>query len=283
MLEGFTPWPAELAARYRERGYWRDEPLGDIVDRGADRFGQREALTNGTERITYMELKRRVDRLALHLLDLGLGPRDRVVVQLHNTPEFVFLYFACTKIGALPIMALLPHRLMEISYLAGFSEATAYAGPTRLRGFDYQQLARQVRSTTPTLRLILAAGDNADPDMISLTELLGDGIEEREPAATLAQFRPDASEVALFLLSGGTTGLPKLIPRTHNDYEYNSRASGAACDIGPDTVYMAVLPVAHNFALASPGLQSVLQVGGRVCSPTRRTPQTRFSSSSRSA
>ena len=41
MLEGFTPWPAELASRYRERGYWRDEPLGDIVDSGAERFGTR--------------------------------------------------------------------------------------------------------------------------------------------------------------------------------------------------------------------------------------------------
>ena len=85
-----------------------------------------------------------------------------------------------------------------------------------------------------------------------------------EPVESRPLERPDADEVALFLLSGGTTGLPKLIPRTHNDYEYNSRGSSAVCDIGPDTVYLVVLPISHNFPLASPGLQSVLQAGGRV-------------------
>ncbi len=264
MLEGFTPWPAELATIYHERGYWRDQPLGDIVDRGAERFGDREALASGTQRITYHELKRRVDRLALHLLRLGLRPRDRIVVHLNNTPEFVYLYFACAKTGVLPVMALLAHRQTEISYLAGFSRAAAYAGPTMLRGFDYQELGRQVRQTVHGLRLILAAGEGADPDVVSLADLHADPIEERQPAATLADVRPDPSDVALFLLSGGTTGLPKLIPRAHNDYEYNSRASGAVCGIGPETVYLAVLPVSHNFALASPGLQSVLQAGGRV-------------------
>src|SRR5579859_6658890 len=74
-----------------------------------------------------------------------------------------------------------------------------------------------------------------------------------EPPDRLIALRPDPADVALFLLSGGTTGLPKLIPRTHNDYEYNSRGSGAVCAIGADTVYLTVLPISHNFPLASPG------------------------------
>src|SRR5438128_8702657 len=110
MLEGFTPWPAELAARYRERGYWRDQPLGDIVDRGAELFGERVALISGIQSITYLDLKRRVDRLALHLLRLGMRPGDRIVVHLNNTPDFVYLYYACAKTSVLPVMALLPHR-----------------------------------------------------------------------------------------------------------------------------------------------------------------------------
>ena len=137
-------------------------------------------------------------------------------------------------------------------------------GPTTLRGFDYQQLAREVRQAVPGLRHVLVAGSGADPDVISLDALLEDPIEERESADGLRDVRPDPADVALFLLSGGTTGLPKLIPRTHNDYEYNSRASGALCAIDADTVYLVVLPISHNFPLASPGLQSVLQAGGRI-------------------
>ena len=65
---------------------------------------------------------------------------------------------------------------------------------------------------------------------------------------------PAPDDVALMLLSGGTTGLPKLIPRTHNDYDYNLRASAELCGLDENTVYLAALPIAHNFALACPGI-----------------------------
>jgi 2,3-dihydroxybenzoate-AMP ligase len=72
------------------------------------------------------------------------------------------------------------------------------------------------------------------------------------------------SDVAFFLLSGGTTGLPKLIPRTHDDYSYNLRASGEACAFDADTVYLVSLPIAHNFPLGCPGTLGTMHVGGRV-------------------
>jgi non-ribosomal peptide synthetase component E (peptide arylation enzyme) len=253
MLEGCTPWPSELAARYRARGYWRDEPLSAIVERGARAFGEREALTSGDQRLSYRALEQRAEHLAQQLWHLGLRPRDRIVVHLNNTPEFVVLYFACAKVGVLPIMALLPHRLAEVRYLAEFSGAVAYVGPGTLRGFDFRELARQLREAVPGVRLLLTTADTTDGDVVSIRRLLSESVEPRPLA------RPDADEVALFLLSGGTTGLPKLIPRTHNDYEYNSRGSGEVCGIGSDTVYLVVLPISHNFPLASPGLQSVLQ------------------------
>ena len=263
MLEGCTPWPAEFAERYRRHGYWRDQTLGDLVDIWANAYGDRVALISATQRVTYVELRRRIDRLALHLLRLGLRPTDRMVIQLGNVPEFVYLYYACARVGVLPVMTLPPHRFAEISYLADFSGAVAYAAPARIKGFDYRQLARELRQAVPALAHVLIAGEAAGA-MVSFDELLADPIQEREPPERLATVRPDPSDVALFLLSGSTTGLPKLIPRTHNDYEYNSRASGAVSGIGPDTVYLVVLPIAHNFPLASPGLQSVLQAGGRV-------------------
>jgi 2,3-dihydroxybenzoate-AMP ligase len=258
MLEGCTPWPLELAAHYRAQGYWRDEPLSAIVERGARAFGEREALTSGDQHISYRALEQRTEDLAQQLWHLGLRPRDRIVVHLNNTPEFVILYFACAKLGALPVMALRPQRLTEIRYLAEFSQAVAYVGPGTLRGFDFLGLARQLREVVPGVRWLLTTADTTDGDVVSIPRLLS------EPVAPRPLTRPEPDEVALFLLSGGTTGLPKLIPRTHNDYEYNSRSSGAVCGIDGDAVYLVVLPVSHNFPLASPGLQSVLQAGGRV-------------------
>jgi 2,3-dihydroxybenzoate-AMP ligase len=75
---------------------------------------------------------------------------------------------------------------------------------------------------------------------------------------------PDPYDVAVFLLSGGTTGLPKLIARTHNDYAYNARRSAEVCGFSSDTVYLAVLPVGHNFPLACPGLLGTFLAGGTV-------------------
>lgn len=264
MLEGCTPWPPEVAERYRQKGYWQGRPLGDLVDVWAAEWSEREAIVSGQERVTYRELARRVDRLALHLDRLGLRAPERIVVQLPNIPEFIYLYYACARIGLLPVMALPPHRFAEISYLAQFSEAAAYAIPAAFRGFDYQQLAREVRQVAPGLRHVLVAGAPVEPGHVALADLLADPIETRAPRERLASLRPDPSDVALFLLSGGTTGLPKLIPRTHDDYAYNSRASAEVCGFGPHTVYLVSLPISHNFPLASPGIQGVFQAGGKV-------------------
>ena len=203
MLQGCTPWPEEFAARYRAAGYWRNETLADLVDQWAHAYGPRTAIVWGAERIRYAQLRKRVDCLAGNLLHLGLRAPERIVLQMPNIPDFVYLFYACARIGVLPVLALAPHRLTEIRYLAEFSEAVAYAAPTCHRGFDYMALARQLN--TPSLRAILASGDDPPADALALTILAG-----QEPGTTteeLRRHRPDPADVALFLLSGGTTGL----------------------------------------------------------------------------
>ncbi|HYY88727.1 MAG TPA: AMP-binding protein [Chloroflexota bacterium] len=259
MLDGCTPWPSEVVARYRAEGYWRDEPLSQIVEHGAEQHPEGLALVGHTERVTYGQLAQRVEWLAAGLQRLGLRPRDRLVVQLNNTPEFVYLYFACARAGILPVMALPAHRLSEVGYLVQFSEARGYVIPAAFRGFDYQELAEQVRRTSPMLEHVLVVGDEVAPQNVPFTTLLAAGAD-----GSASRVDVDPSDVALFLLSGGTTGLPKLIPRTHNDYAYNSLASAAVCGVGADSVYLVVLPISHNFPLSSPGLQGVLQHGGTV-------------------
>ncbi len=276
VLDGCTPWPPDAADRYRRKGYWQGKTLGDLVDAWAAEYGEREAIVCGRERVTYRELQRRVDRLAYQLVRLGLRPTERIVVQLPNVAEFIYLYYACAKVGVIPVMALPPHRYSEISYLVEFSEAAAYAIPASFRGFDYQQLAAEVRQAVPGLRHVLVVGDGARSDMVSMAELLAEPAEQTESVERLAGAGPDPSDVALFLLSGGTTGLPKLIPRTHDDYAYNSRASAEVCGFGPDTVYLVALPISHNFPLSSPGIQGALQSGGKVVLTNNAEPAGAF-------
>ena len=260
-MDGVIPWPAEFATRYRRAGYWQDRPLGTVIDDWAARFGTREALVVGEARYSYRDLAERSADLARALAGRGLKKGDRVVVQLPNSAEFVLFVLALFRLGAIPVMALPAHRRHEISYLVDFAQARAYAIPDRLGDFDYQGLAHEVRAGAPGLADVFVAGEAVDADFRDLRALLNEPVGDG-PAPGGEPL--DAGDVALFLLSGGTTGLPKFIPRTHNDYIYNFRASARLCGFDSKTVYMASLPVAHNFPLGCPGILGTFDVGGRV-------------------
>ena len=263
MLDGFTPWPVELVKRYKEEGYWEGRTLGEMLDEAADKYGPREAVVgdDGT-RYTYNELKRLSDRVALHLLEMGLKPKDRVLVQLHNVPEFVVLYFAMEKAALIPVMCLPQHRLHEMGFFGELTDAAAYIIPARLRNFDFGELARQVGERVPSIKHVLVHGEGGPAGSVPIKRLLEDPIEERVSRSRLDAVRPDPMEVALFLLSGGTTGISKLIPRTHNDYIYNSKAVADYVSFDGET-YLVILPIEHNYPLVCV-LQPILMRGGKV-------------------
>jgi 2,3-dihydroxybenzoate-AMP ligase len=262
MLTGCVPWPKELAERYRREGYWRGETLATLLRSREDGQGARIAVIAGDRRLTFDALDRRADRLAAGLRERGLRAGDRVVVQLPNVPEFVTLSVALFRLGALPVFALPAHRRSEIAYLCAHAQATAYVIPDVFQGFDYRPLAAEVRAGTATLRDVLVVGHPAD-DFIALSEVDAEPVELPPPSP---------QEVAFFLLSGGTTGAPKLIPRTHDDYAYQLRTTAADMGFDETGVYLAALPVAHNAALGCPGLLGALRAGGRVVLASSPSP-----------
>ncbi|MFI6277217.1 (2,3-dihydroxybenzoyl)adenylate synthase [Streptomyces sp. NPDC050988] len=262
--EGFVPWPADMARRYTEAGCWRGRPLGSLMWDWADAWGDRTAIVDGEHRLGYAELAASADALAELLADRGLANGDTVLVQLPNCWEFVVVMLACFRLGVAPVMMLLPHRTYELASIGAHVDAKALIVPDEWRGYDHQDLAHRVAGELPGEPLVLVVGDDVRPGSSDVRALLrpdGDTAARRE---RLDERAPDAADVALFLLSGGTTGLPKVIGRTHNDYEYNIRQSAAACDITAETVYLAVLPAGHNYPLASPGILGTLSAGGRV-------------------
>lgn len=261
MLDGVVRYPAEFAARYRAKGYWEDRSLRDNFDQAFERYAARTALIDGEQSVSYGELGERARRLALNLLEEGLKPLDRVIVQLPNVVEFAYLYFALQKIGCIPIMALPTHRYREMKQFAGLSNAAACVTPDTTRDFDYREMVARLRGTNPTLRLGIIVGD-APSGFLSLHRLL-DRPSHKTPA-DLEAILIDPEDPAVFQLSGGTTGIPKLIPRTHNDYIYNSKIAAAVTGVTSESIFLDVLPLAHNLPLACPGLQGYLLHGGKV-------------------
>jgi 2,3-dihydroxybenzoate-AMP ligase len=213
------------------------------------------------------------DRLALNLLEVGLKPLDRVVMQLPNVSEFVFAYFALQKIGAIPIAALATHRYAEVSQFVQLSGATTCIAPDRLGEFDFRPMLERVRAESPHMKFAIILGE-AGAGFISLADLI-----DRKPGLgpeALRAIKIDPTDPCIFQLSGGTTGIPKLIPRTHNDYAYNSKTAAPVCGVTSESVLLLALPIAHNLPLACPGLQGFMFNGGKVVLSATTRPQEMF-------
>lgn len=275
MLQGCVPWPPEAAQLYRAKGYWEDVSIPGLFAGLAAESPDRVAVVDSEQRATLGDLWSGGARLAAHFHRLGLASGDRVVFQMPNSAAFFQVFLALLRIGVVPIMALPPHRETELLHFARFGGAKALFIPHKVGEFDFRAMAEAVRASAPGLEHVFVQGEALDGQH-SLPRLLTLDPEQADLEA-IGRIKIDPDEVALMLLSGGTTALPKLIPRTHNDYVYNFKQSARIAGFGSGTVLLAVLPLAHNYTLGSPGALGALVSGGKVVVPPRTDIETVFS------
>ncbi|HTY29748.1 MAG TPA: AMP-binding protein, partial [Mycobacterium sp.] len=222
-LEGFVPFPADRAAAYRAAGYWSggtlDTLLSDAAQRWPDRVAVIDALADTG--LSYADLDARADRAAAGLRDLGIAPGDRVLLQLPNGCRFAVALFALLRAGAVPVLCLPGHRATELGHFAAVSGAVGLVIADGSTGFDYTAMARDVVAKHPALKHVVIDGD---PGPVTSWAQVGAGAPARPPVPSA-----DPASPAVLLVSGGTTGTPKLIPRTHDDYVFNATASAQLC------------------------------------------------------
>ena len=264
MLHGFTPWPEAMAQRYTARGLWQDLTLWDLVARHVARTPDKVELVAGETRQTYADLARITASLAAGWLARGIRALDRVVLQLPNTPEFVHHYLALVRIGAIPVMALRAHRHTEIRHFIRASGAVAYVIPDVAHAFDYRAMARDMQAEFAQLRDVVVVGEPQPGQLAHQALCEAVPAQDVPPLLTQARATFGPADVATMLLSGGTTSVSKLIPRTHRDYVLNARLCSEAAGFDADTVFMAILPLGHNYNLASPGMLGTFYHGGTV-------------------
>ena len=245
----FTRWPDDFARRYREKGYWQDLPLTDILTRHAE--SDALAIIDGERRFTYRQFQQSVNNLAAALQAQGIQRGETALVQLGNVAEFYITFFALLQVGVAPVNALFSHQRSELNAYATQIEPTLLIADRAHGLFAGDDFLNTFRDQHPSVRVTL---------------LRGEGLEAAiaRPAENFIASPTPADEVAFFQLSGGSTGTPKLIPRTHNDYYYSIRRSNEICGITADTRYLNALPAAHNFAMSSPGSLGIFMAGGCV-------------------
>lgn len=265
-LAGAVGWPEDLAKNYRSLGLWRGQSLGVWFDERCRRFAERPALIDGELRLDYTALAKRVRRLARGFADLGLEPFDRVVLQLPNGADVVEALLALISLGVVPVLALSAHRRLELESFCRRSGAVALVMAPRQDSADLRPTAAALRETCPTLRHVVMSGAAPVAGFVALARL-------RDAEGPAVPPFTDAAQVALLQLSGGSTGVPKLIARTHDDYLYSVRESAELCRLSEATRFLAALPLTHNFTLSSPGVLGVLHAGGAVVTCPHPSPE----------
>lgn len=266
---GFVPYPAQRASLYRELGYWQPENHGRFLANCRVRHGQNLALIQDDRQLTYAQLHGYALRFGGYLAGQGIKEGDFVLVQSPNVIEYFIVLFGLYHIGARPVFCLNGHGAYEIENIARASGAAGYirivepgpdikAAEAVIDALGQGNLALWFRQTLVSLGEVER----------SLPMLAGIGEDAVAPS------QASAESIAFLQLSGGTTGLPKLIPRTHADYLYSVRLSAEVVQLGCDSRQLLVLPAAHNFAMSSPGSLGIFHAGGCVVLARDSSPRT---------
>jgi len=269
VLEGANPFPKEMVDLYYRKRWWSGIPVGEMLDRTCDLYPYKEALVAGEVRLAYRQLREQTDRAALAFLDLGIRKLDRVLLQVPNWAEIVFAYYGLHKIGAIPVMCIPRFSQREIEHFLKITEAKAWIVPFRFEKIEYKPMIEAFRSQPSSLKHILVVksmGKENEPfpeETIPFNALLKKIDFLRYPKDYLQSFRPDPEEICHLMPTGGTTGLPKIVPRTHNDWFCNVEYRAKAWERSPRDITLIATPLTHNMAIEV-SLNPTFLTGGKV-------------------
>ena len=244
----------------------QESPQGSIYEAFLNRVNERPdadfiyspKAPNGSA-FTFAEVNQISLALANYYLDAGITAGEKVILHLPNTPDFLFTFLALQRLGAVPIMALAAHRFTELSHFIKTSDAAADIGFCRNLAVRNKQTLERLAESFPALKLFnIDAKAEVGQVQPSAPELF------KLPTLRTDFPFPASADLALLQLSGGSTGLSKLIPKTHFQYLLTAQYSVAAGDFSSADTYLVALPAAHNFPLVSPGIMGAITTGARL-------------------
>ena len=242
-----------MAARWRGAGLWSDETFASALAERVRATPEREALTDGTRRLSYRELADCIDRMAARLRALGIAAGDVVTIQLPNWIEFAFVFFALERLGAVAVTVSVDFRSRELEYIMHFAGSKIFVCCARFRGFDHAAMAAELKPRLPSLAAIGIIGGSAPAGMVNLDDV----VVGRGAPAGFAPVAMDADTVMRMAFTSGTTGNPKGVMHSHNTTLAAARILNGDLGLSADDVMMIWLPLGLNWGYLTL-VQSVL-------------------------
>ncbi len=230
-----------LIERFTRSGHWGAETFYQILDRQAAAHPEREVLADRSHRVTYGELKVRVDRVAAKLGALGIGRGDVVTIQLPNWVEFAYVFFALERLGAVANQIGPDFRSREVEYIIRFSESRAFVCPATFKGFDYVSMIEGLRPKLPDLETVCVLGGRGN-GIVSL-----DDVAYGDDPVSLRGEPLGADDVMRMAFTSGTTGNPKGVIHSHNTTLSTCRTLNRDMSVTEREVFLIYLPLGLNW------------------------------------
>ncbi|MGI9414135.1 MAG: AMP-binding protein [Hyphomicrobiales bacterium] len=248
----------EMIDRFTASGDWGTETFYDLLCKKVAEHPDREAVVDVHARITYGELKDKVDRTAAFLRGHGIGAGDVVTIQLPNWVEFLYVFFALELLGAVANKISPDFRGREVDFILKFSNSRAYVCAKDFKGFDYPGMVEGLMSGLPNLKFLCVADGEAGGQAVSLAE----GLKTTEPLAGDERVRMDANAVYRMAFTSGTTGNPKNVLHSFNTTVPALRFLTRDMEATEDDVFLIYLPIGLNWGYLI--LIQALMLGARV-------------------
>lgn len=263
-IDGVVYPTPEQARLYFECGAWARQTLGDALRQAARAVPERTAYVCNERRISFAELNAVTDRLAVGLRALGLKLHDRAIFQMGTNIETVIAVFGCFKAGIIPVCSIPQFREVEIGTLATLTQPKGYFVQADAGGsFDLEAFARDM-ARRQNIPYVITTASHAGQGTHSLKALCADS--PNTPALdTSGEF--GCEDVVAFQLSGGSTGVPKIIPRFHAEYQGHVRYWCDRYDTEDGDIGIWALPVMHNAGMMFSVVRTVLYRATTVLLP----------------
>lgn len=252
------PW--EDVERYRELGIYTGDTHWALFERVRDLYGDAPVAVDRYRSLTWNDVRHSAHKVGNLLRGLGIAEGDAVIVQLPNAAVHMEAIFGIWSIGAVPVFALPAHGADDVAHFARTAPAGVRIGAVP-RDKHAKRVEKGLHEEIPELTTIQIDPRADDPWG---NPVINGAEASSENSTPWPSPETDPQALAFLQLSGGTTGTPKLIPRSHDDYLYSVRRSDEVCDMQRGDVFLVVMPASHNFTMSSPGILGALHIGATV-------------------
>ena len=238
-----TRFTERMIDEYVKQGYWDSSLISDSWDQNAIDYPDEEAIVDGDTRLTWSQVKKQIDRIALGLLELGIERDEKIAVQLYNSVELLTVRLACEKAGIIAVTILPTFRQAEVAAILTHTEAVGIVIPREFRRFDYFKMIQELRPSTPSLRHVFVTGDDIPQGAISIKDMTERQLEKQYPDDYLQKTKFSAFEVFQIATTTGTTGKPKCVEFASCVRQFTGRVIAKRLEMTHEDVVGSFAPV----------------------------------------